>query len=298
MKARLVDFLLLLLAGIFFILFCAATLYARRMTGLDETIAILTEGSAQIKPKGALSFRKVVPIEELHNLDSVWVGKGGKATLTMEDGTVLNLTEKTLLVLKPPFNRFKLATLSVKKNSYQLLQGGLELRAVSLPTRLADKRIEAPLEAEKPSPSPSPSPTASPSPEPSPTPTPRPRISPEAPPETIFPEVDQTLVITTDKTRDIIFSWPAVVTGTVVVEPQGVLQSKLGKAKKLEVPINSQKSVKMHIVPIPGEYEWHVADAQGKTVQGPYKYKIRRVDRKDLSTLIGRDKTLDSFIIF
>ena len=70
--------------------------------GSSARIAVLQEGIGEKKSAGSLDFARVGVGAGFFNLDSIWVGKGGTATLQIDGGDKLLLAEKTLLIFKRP----------------------------------------------------------------------------------------------------------------------------------------------------------------------------------------------------
>jgi hypothetical protein len=101
--AHRLDIALLAASAICFGLFARGSIEFQRLSGIQGPIAHLSDGEAERKPSGTTSYVSVTKGSNLYDLDAVWVPKLGHATLSLDDGTNLELGEKTLLVLKRPF---------------------------------------------------------------------------------------------------------------------------------------------------------------------------------------------------
>ncbi len=69
-------------------------------------MATLSKGEIYRKQNGSRLFNRMTLTSSelgLFNLDTVWVNPKKTAQLTLDDGSLLNLSEKTLLILKKPF---------------------------------------------------------------------------------------------------------------------------------------------------------------------------------------------------
>ena len=103
--AKPIDFSLVGISLVCFSIFASGTLDQERRTGIDAPIATVVRGPVERKQNGSKTFLQVQKGEKFFNMDAAWTGPGQEAELLLDDGSKLQMAERSLIVLKRPFRR-------------------------------------------------------------------------------------------------------------------------------------------------------------------------------------------------
>lgn len=116
-----------LLLGLVFlgsgILFLHRAWWAEQESGIGIVVARQTHGTAKRKPLGQIEFESAQAGTDFFNLDAIWVGPEQFATLETPEGMIMDLGEKTLLVLRKPFR-----PKSRPEDQFHLISGSVSIR--------------------------------------------------------------------------------------------------------------------------------------------------------------------------
>jgi hypothetical protein len=108
------------------------------------TVAALKQANGSVKLRFAqtLGWRDVARGGEVHDGDAVFVPPGAEATLEFEDGTVLNIDERSLVVVEKP--RAGVRSVTLRQGSVSGRAGG---EGLTLTTPAGEARLETGTEA-------------------------------------------------------------------------------------------------------------------------------------------------------
>ncbi len=273
LKAQWFDALMLIVSCACFALFGWR---AREMTrvgaGASARIAVFEEGSGEKKRAGSLDFVNAIPGTEFYNMDAVWVGRGKSATLQIDEGDKLILSEKTLLILKRPVRPRKGG-----KNSDQFKLVAGKLKIVRGTGITEERKSENEQNSE---------------------------IPKKRDPATLDPE-DRSGLTTHPKHRtlllvrqrpggeelksEIAFSWPNLFSGFVA------LKNTITGTVHYEKVTRSQ-GIKL-VVEVGSQYIWQLVTPDKAVALGPFEFEVRAVDAQSTAEILKR-KEMDQPIEF
>lgn len=244
------DIVLLMASACCFGVFLERSFNSDQISGIGGAIALMTEGSAERKATGTNLFVDVGVNSSLFNLDVIWVGKDGAASIRLDDNSTIKLTEKTLMILKRPFKH--VAGMSSLAEGVKVVKGKVEA---------ADgKTIEPPVEVLAP-------------------------VEPEAPtknektiPIQLYPKDNSVIYMRPVKDIPLIFAWPTVLSGYIVIQDKGT-----GRRIYSEVQNQRHFSAKLEQ---PGSYFWQIIDSDRRPMLGPFTFNLKHLDEEAAKMLL------------
>ena len=250
--ANRVEILFLLSAALFFWMFTRAP----KIQALSNVpIATIESGRAIRRSGNFLEGTTALRGSKLYHLDFLWIPEGETAEVKFENGQIIRLTEKTLMVVKLPFNPS-----TSTDNAAQLIRGSY-FASNSTEQKLApdfwSKLAEVPQQSavgansEKSSDESSNLEGAQ-----------KDQVAgPFSPP--------QNLILYRDgqNNKPINFSFPTELSGTLIIR-------NLSKDSTEMVPLQKLRSVE-YALNNDNKYRWQVVNSEKQTVLGPYEFELR-----------------------
>lgn len=244
------DAFLLLISAALFGLFAMRSYQLEERSGIQNFIATLVSGDAERKLAHTHSFNTVKVGDPLYNLDAIWVGKNKKATVRIETGQVLELSEMTLLLLKRPFKTMK-QDLGVKSQEFKLLKGHMVLNGKI--TLSPEDGTAAEIELPKIGIPENTDPTGF-------------KI-----PEEVYPKQNSEIYIRESLDREFVFKWSKPVEGMLSVQ----IQDEGGSVRFVE--LHNQRTAPVVLAPN-HTYLWKILNSQNKIQFGPYRFNLKVID--------------------
>ncbi|MEO7163108.1 MAG: hypothetical protein ABI041_09315 [Bdellovibrionia bacterium] len=243
------DIALLVASACCFGLFLERSLNEDQISGIGGPIALLTQGRAERKASGTNLFVDVGPNSKLFNLDAIWVGKDGEATIKLEGNISVSLTEKTLMILKRPFkHRDGQSSLEeeikVVKGKVQTPEG----KAIT-----PEKEALAPV-------------------------VPEDFSKGKKVPIELYPKDNAVIYLRPEKDIPFAFAWPNELNGYIVI------QNKV-TGRRIYAEIRDQRHFAAKLEQ-PGSYFWQVTDADRRPMLGPYTFTVKHLDNEAAKQLL------------
>lgn len=242
------DLILLFCSGFFFCLFLLGTLQIDKMSGIGNQVGTITAGTAERKLSGEKAFATIHPQSVLHNMDTLWVGRKSYATIEMESGQTLNLSELTLIILK---QHFKPVVQNGKKLGidFEIVKGRVVLDNQTSLTGDADANLAFNLSGQSEE-------TSS-------------DASSSKDTVGIYPLENSIIYTRSPSEVELTFTWPKALTGTLVVRSRT-------DGQMYYTAIANQRSAPVKI-PQSSEFFWQIMNANDIVELGPFQFELRRV---------------------
>ncbi len=283
--------------------------------GTEGAIATVIGGKIEQKRFGRSAFVSLGKESRLFNRDAIWVGPGGGATLSFDDGTGLELQQNTFLVLKRGMIRLG------EDAGVQLLKGKVDVKVPSrlfgsprFKVEMRDRTVVADGKSasnqsgsqliqtdasgnaledgdqgappgltprdQKPT---EPQPPNVPVPTSTPNASPRPSSTPLGASSKVNPKPGTLILLLKEKFATVSFSWPTPLDGILnITDDQG-------KAYRSQPIVSKIRFVKIPL-PIGKTYRWRLMDAgSNKTLTGPFEVTVLPFDTKTMDQVIKRD---------
>lgn len=243
-------------------LFARNAFLARTLSGTSSIIGWLMNGEASRKRHGDKEFFPVALNSPLHNLDSIWVGKDQQAMVKLEDGTSLEVKEKTLVLFKRPF-----ASNSALSDKVLVLKGSVKVSGTGViltDRENSEKMKEVPKQGKK---------DEQKSPE-------RQKLEEEK----VFPKQDSIIYFVQKQANEAsvsfktTFTWPDRVSGHLVLQ-----DSTSNRVRYFPLTQNNFADVD---ISLERSYVWQVVDQEKKVIAGPFSFEVHRVLKKEMNSVL------------
>jgi hypothetical protein len=224
-----------------------------KRTGIGQPVATLTAGNVERKANGNMSFVLATPGSQFFNMDVAWVGKGGSADLTLDDGVSVHLDENTLIILKRPFKRKLHQTV---RERVKVIRGKVTTSSAA-EREIQNETVFKELPAPKPSAS----------------------GGPGGPGQAVQPRPGVTLYFRAAGLPIAIFAWPQFTDGVFVVLNKTTQQANY-------MPITHQNTVRYELPHADGSFAWQLIDAKKNVLLGPFSFQTKFVDDAKIGELL------------
>jgi hypothetical protein len=239
LRRRGFDLALLAGSGACFGLFVQGSLQMRELSGIGGPVATMREGRGERKASGSPAYVAAAPGTEFFNLDTLWVGKQLSCKLELDDRKLLELPERTLIVLKRPFRG---GSVGAFEDKVVVLKGEVlvkgETKARTPPRAMGSPEI----------------------------PDGRKRGPRSAAPQKLNPQEEAILYLKPED-RLVSFAWPDPLSGYVAIR-----NGTTGRVLYQEV--RNERYAKVRL-PEDAEYLWQVIGEDREPLLGPFKFELR-----------------------
>jgi hypothetical protein len=244
-----VDVFLLSISAVCFGLFLQRSFNLDQISGIGGPIARLIQGGAERKASGTSLFVDIGPNSSLFNLDALWVGKDGEATIILDGKTQIKLTEKTLMILKRPFKH--------RPGQSSLEE---EIKVIKGKVQTEGKTIKPEAEVLTP-------------------------IIPDAPlnsgknvPIQLYPKDNSVIYMRPEKDIPLAFAWPTPLTGYIVIQDKE-------NGHRIYAEIQNQRSFSAKLER-PAPYFWQIIDSDRRPMLGPYTFVLKHLNEETAKQLL------------
>lgn len=243
MRKRLLDAILLLGAAACLGAFGYRAFHSGRISAIHAPLATFLSGKADRKASGQSAFVAAREGDELFDLDVLWVSAGSSATLLMDDQYRVELSEKTLLVLKKPFKgtgrpRDRIVALSGK---------------VVVNDAGKDEVIQKPKDASDPS-----------------TEEKAKLLAPDQSLSRYAPSLSVLIFSRRKGQGEVTFEWPTPVKGYLSIS-DGTAEGNVHR------PLKDSVSERV-VLPTERRYQWNLMSVEGHRLAGPFGFDLRDYD--------------------
>ena len=203
-------------------------------SGIGARVAIQEQGlSPQAGPQPDL--QRCETRHRIPDLDAIWVGPGENAVIRTEEGSLLELEERTFLVLRKPFKpRARI------EDRFRLIAGRIIVKGTEEP-----KKVEVPKGFPE-------------------LPTAKSKPQEADPARKVYPEPGSHVLLKAE--RELPVTWVVPVTGFLAIQNRVTGQMRY-------LPIERASHARVEL-PAGAHYVWQVLDEQRRVQVGPYDFEL------------------------
>ena len=235
--------------------------YQKSTEGPRGAVATLAGGAGNRKPAGEIDFQAAGAGTVFQNMDALWVTKGKTARLDLLGGGALEVSEKTLLLLKLPFKggKIRLEDIRVITGTVKFIERGTGTKDQAIEQENSFGEIPNKKKAGE-------------------------GNLPEDPNEAkrIAPAPGLTIFTRSQATYELNITWPNPKTGFLVVSAEhspNVIYEPLKDDLQRKVVLQMNET-----------YYWQILGANKKVIYGPYKFNLKLYDENEIKRLMSEGK--------
>ncbi len=260
-KNRRVDIILLSASFVCFAIFIRNSIKMEELSGIGAPIGVLKTGKIMKRSLGGKAFNLVTSGTEFFNLDAVWVGPGQKATVALESGDMLELFERTLVVLKKQFKEAGRAT-NVLKRQFKLAKGRVSVGdSQDYKYKDEDSAVWDSKNLKFGN---------------------TPSADDGKASSDMYPRQDSIIYTRAESEQKFTLVWPTPISGYLEIQDRQ-------EGRRIHEELKNQRSVTLNLSQN-RVYYWQIIDQQRNTLFGPNKFELRKLTESSVGKLLEGKK--------